>query len=206
MHLVEQRGCAVLWIASPRCSHHCWHLIPTTEMSSKRSPRKTTNIRLREVVLLHDNARLHSANLTKTLYRSFIGKLVRTHFILLILRPQIFTLIHGEMLFTSKLVNESTFSLRCIKWSILGSLTVHYRSPKRNFIFVAKIYYFELSLLPRVDIIFEHYLTFPGSNPAGVDGFFQTVKTLSMTSFGRKVKPWIPCRRFTARQRTSSRN
>ena len=23
MHLVEQRGCAVLRIASPTCSHHC---------------------------------------------------------------------------------------------------------------------------------------------------------------------------------------
>ena len=45
-----------------------------------------------------------------------------------------------------------------------------------------------------------------GSNPAGVDGFFQSVKILSMTSFGREVKPWVPCRRFTARKRTSSRN
>ena len=40
---------------------------------------------------------------------------------------------------------------------------------------------------------------FPGSIPAGVDGFFQSVKILSLTSFGRKVKPWVPCRRFTAR-------
>ena len=28
---------------------------------------------------------------------------------------------------------------------------------------------------------------FAGSNPAGVDGFFQSVKILSMTSFGREV-------------------
>ena len=36
--------------------------------------------------------------------------------------------------------------------------------------------------------------------------FFQSVKILSMSSFGREVKPWVPCRRFTARKRTSSRN
>ena len=47
---------------------------------------------------------------------------------------------------------------------------------------------------------------FAGSIPAGVDGFFQSVKILSMTSFGREVKPWVPCRRFTVRKRTSSRN
>ena len=45
---------------------------------------------------------------------------------------------------------------------------------------------------------------FAGSNPARVDGFFQIVKILSMTSFGREVKPGVPCRRFTARKRTSS--
>ena len=47
---------------------------------------------------------------------------------------------------------------------------------------------------------------FAGSNPAGVDEFFQSVKILSMTSFEREVKPWVPCSRFTARKRTSSRN
>ena len=47
---------------------------------------------------------------------------------------------------------------------------------------------------------------FAGSIPARVDGFFQSVKILSMTSFGREVKPWVPCRRFTARKRISSRN
>ena len=41
-------------------------------------------------------------------------------------------------------------------------------------------------------------LRFAGSNPAGDDGFFQSIKILSMTSFGREVKPWVPCRRFTA--------
>ena len=45
-----------------------------------------------------------------------------------------------------------------------------------------------------------------GSNPAEVEGLFERVKTLSMTSFGREVKPWVPCRRFTARKRTSSGN
>ena len=41
--------------------------------------------------------------------------------------------------------------------------------------------------------------------PGSMD-FFQSVKILSMTSFGREVKSWGPCRRFTARKRTSSRN
>ena len=35
---------------------------------------------------------------------------------------------------------------------------------------------------------------------------FQGVKIQSMTSFGREVKPWVPCRRFMVRKRTSSRN
>ena len=35
---------------------------------------------------------------------------------------------------------------------------------------------------------------------------FQSVKILSMTSFGREVKPWVPCCRFTAHKRTSSQN
>ena len=47
---------------------------------------------------------------------------------------------------------------------------------------------------------------FAGSNPSGVDGFFQSVKIPSMISFGREVKPWVPCRRFTARKRTSILN
>ena len=47
---------------------------------------------------------------------------------------------------------------------------------------------------------------FVGSNPAGVDGFFQNVKILSMASFGREVKPLVPCRRFMAHKRISSRN
>ena len=32
---------------------------------------------------------------------------------------------------------------------------------------------------------------------------FSEHKILSMISLGRKVKPWVPCRRFTARKRTS---
>ena len=31
---------------------------------------------------------------------------------------------------------------------------------------------------------------FTGSNPAGIDGFFQRVQIFSMTYFGREVKPW----------------
>ena len=34
----------------------------------------------------------------------------------------------------------------------------------------------------------------------------QSIKILSMTPFGREVKPWVPCRRFMAHKRTSSRN
>ena len=43
MHLAEQRGYAVPRIASARCNHHCWHLLPTTEKSFWRYPRKTMN-------------------------------------------------------------------------------------------------------------------------------------------------------------------
>ena len=43
-----------------------------------------------------------------------------------------------------------------------------------------------------------------GVKPSWVDEFFQSVKILSMTSFRREVKPWVPCRRFTACKRTSS--
>ena len=43
------------------------------------------------------------------------------------------------------------------------------------------------------------------SRPGSMD-FFQSVEILVMTSFEREVKPWVPCRRFTARKRTSSRN
>ena len=32
---------------------------------------------------------------------------------------------------------------------------------------------------------------FAGSNPAGVNGFFQSVKILSVTSFRREIKPWV---------------
>ena len=45
---------------------------------------------------------------------------------------------------------------------------------------------------------------FAGSIPTGVDGIFQSVKILIMNSFGREVKPWVPCRRFTARKRTQA--
>ena len=47
---------------------------------------------------------------------------------------------------------------------------------------------------------------FAGSILAEVDGFFQSVKILSMTSFEEEVKPWVPCSRFSARKRISSRN
>ena len=43
------------------------------------------------------------------------------------------------------------------------------------------------------------------TRPGSMD-FFQNVKILSLTCFGREVKPWVPWRRFTARESTSSRN
>ena len=39
---------------------------------------------------------------------------------------------------------------------------------------------------------------FAGSNPAEAVGFLGAKKILSTPSFGREVKPWVPCRRFTA--------
>ena len=34
------------------------------------------------------------------------------------------------------------------------------------------------------------------TRPGSMDFFFQSVKILIITSFGREVKPWVPCRRF----------
>ena len=49
-----------------------------------------------------------------------------------------------------------------------------------------------------------------GLNSAGGDGFlfffFSEHKILSMTSFGKEVKPLVPYHRFMAYKRTSSRN
>ena len=38
------------------------------------------------------------------------------------------------------------------------------------------------------------------SRPGPMD-FCQIVKILSMTSLGREVNPWVPCRRLTARKK-----
>ena len=38
------------------------------------------------------------------------------------------------------------------------------------------------------------------SRPRSIN-FFQSVKILSMTSFGREVKPLLPCRRYTTRKK-----
>ena len=43
---------------------------------------------------------------------------------------------------------------------------------------------------------------FVGSNPAEAVGFFQCEKILSTPSFGGEVKPFVPCRRFTACKRS----
>ena len=36
-----------------------------------------------------------------------------------------------------------------------------------------------------------HAPRFVGSIPAGVDGFLQSIKIMSMSSFGREVKLWV---------------
>jgi len=43
---------------------------------------------------------------------------------------------------------------------------------------------------------------FAGSNPAKAVRIFQGKKILSTPSFGREVKPWVPCRRFAACKRS----
>ena len=43
---------------------------------------------------------------------------------------------------------------------------------------------------------------FAGSNPTEAVGFFSGEKILSTPSFGREVKPFVPCRRFTACKRS----
>ena len=40
--------------------------------------------------------------------------------------------------------------------------------------------------------------------PSWGQWIFSECKNLSMASFGRGVKPWVPCRTFTARKRTSN--
>ena len=63
--------------------------------------------------------------------------------------------------------------------------------------------------LPRWSSGYHTRLWFRGSRVRSRPGsrdFFQSTKILSMASFGRVVKLWVPCRRFTARKRTSSRN
>jgi hypothetical protein len=43
---------------------------------------------------------------------------------------------------------------------------------------------------------------FVDSNPAEAFGFLRAEEILSTPSFGREVKPWVPCRRFAACKRT----
>ena len=57
-----------------------------------------------------------------------------------------------------------------------------------------------------VVIIFASGSEVHGFNPSRGRWIFQSIKILSMTSFGREIKPWVPCRTFTARKRTSNQN
>ena len=43
---------------------------------------------------------------------------------------------------------------------------------------------------------------FAGSNPTEAAGFFRASKNLSTPPFGREVKPFVPCRGFTACKRS----
>ena len=43
---------------------------------------------------------------------------------------------------------------------------------------------------------------FAGSNPAEAVGFLRAKKILSTPSFGREVKPFVPCHIFATRKRT----
>ena len=40
------------------------------------------------------------------------------------------------------------------------------------------------------------------SRPGSIDFFFSERKNPEYSSFGKEVKPWVQCRRFTARKRT----
>ena len=74
MHLVEQRGCAVLWIASPRCNHCCWHLLPTTETFCTCNPKKKKN---QQNCAKWCNSMIMPARtllIWQTLYRSWVVK------------------------------------------------------------------------------------------------------------------------------------
>ena len=55
-----------------------------------------------------------------------------------------------------------------------------------------------------VVIIFTSGSEVRGFDPGRGPWIFHSIKILNMTSFGREVKPWVPCRRFTARKWTLS--
>ena len=89
MHLAEQRGCAVLRIASPRC-----RLTTTAEIYCQQVRHLADAIQENEQ---EDRMKWCSTKTPartqliwqKTLYRSWVGKSFRTHLIHLILRPHI---------------------------------------------------------------------------------------------------------------------
>jgi hypothetical protein len=53
-----------------------------------------------------------------------------------------------------------------------------------------------------ISLIYREGQKFAGSNPVEAVGFFKGGKIRSTPSFGREVKPWVPCRRFAACKRT----
>jgi len=59
----------------------------------------------------------------------------------------------------------------------------------------------QLHILKKLSCLVNETSSF-GSNPAKAIRIFQGGKILSTPSFGREVKPWVPCRRFAACKRS----
>jgi hypothetical protein len=72
----------------------------------------------------------------------------------------------------------------------------------RNFITFMYLYFALICLGGLVVSVFATGPKVAGSIPAEVDGFLRVIEIRSTTSFGGKVKPSVPCRRFTACKRT----
>ena len=86
----------------------------------------------------------------------------------------------------------------------INTANFHYLGYNRHARYIVKIHFVDPG--GSVVIILSSGSEVRGFDPGRGRWIFQSVKILSMTSFGREVKPWVPCRRFTARKRTSNRN
>ena len=87
--------------------------------------------------------------------------------------------------------NENYFVTQTAKFDTRTSITIS---------FVISVH--KTNCRPRWSSGYHTRLWIRGSRIRSLPGlmdFFHSVKILSMTSFGREVKPWVPCRRFTTR-------